>query len=86
MINLITLMKFFSTKDKLMALVGVICSVLAGLLLPSIAIVMGELIAIYDPRSTPEEINEGIEYLIKVICGIAITLWVLSYLQYAFMQ
>ena len=86
MISLFKVMKYSDTKDKLMALIGVLFSILAGLVTPSIALVMGELIAIYDPRSTPEEINEGIEYLVKIISIIAITLWIFSYLQYSFMQ
>lgn len=86
MIGLITIMKYSSTKDKALAIFGVLFSVLAGLVAPTVSIVMGELIAIYDPRSTPDEINNGIEFLIKVICAISLTLWVFSYVQYAFMQ
>lgn len=79
-------MKYSSNKDRAIAIFGVLFSVLAGFVSPLIAIVMGELIAVYDPRSTPDEINDGIIYLVKMIAIISSTLWVFSYIQYAFMQ
>jgi hypothetical protein len=85
MIGLIQVYKFSSTKDKLMVLIGIICSMLGGLLLPSIAIIMGELIEIYDPYATEEQISDAMIYLIKVMAALASAIWVLSYMQYAFM-
>lgn len=79
-------MKYATPRIKFLAIVGVVFSLLAGLATPLISIVMGRAIAIYDPLSTPEEISDGIIYLIKMICIIATIIWVTSYLQYALMQ
>jgi len=68
-----------------MVLIGVICSILGGLILPSIAIIMGELIEIYDPYASEEQISDAMVYLIKVMAALASSIWVLSYMQYAFM-
>ena len=58
-------------------------TIISGAAAPSIAIVFGEIVGIFNPGNTDEEIDEGIVKLLKmilVLCGI---LWVFGYLQYA---
>lgn len=66
--------------------VGVLFSILAGFTAPWIAIVMGEVISIYDPKANSDTIYDGIIYLIKMIAIISSVLWVFAYIQYSFMQ
>ena len=66
--------------------VGVLFSILAGFTAPWIAIIMGEVISIYDPMATNDSIQDGIIYLIKMIAIISSVLWVCAYIQYSFMQ
>ena len=46
----------------------------------------GEIVAIFNPSNTDEEINDGIVKLFKMIGVLCAILWVFGYLQYAFLQ
>jgi hypothetical protein len=86
MLRLSEVWKYASKKEKMVMYVGVLFSVLAGFTAPWIAIVMGEVISIYDPKATTDSINDGMIYLIKMIAIISSVLWVCAYIQYSFMQ
>ena len=60
-------------------------SFLAGLLLPSIALVMGSVTGAFDP-SNGTSINEIMGRLLKNILGVSAVIWFFGYVQYAFMQ
>lgn len=59
---------------------------IAGAVAPSIAIIFGEIVAIFDPNNDAEAIEEGIIKLIKLISILSAVQWVFGYLQYAFLQ
>ena len=59
---------------------------ISGAAAPTIAIVFGEIVGIFNPSNTDEEINEGIIKLIKLIAVLSSILWVFGYLQYACLQ
>jgi len=47
---------------------------------------MGNIIELFDPTATPDEVSEGIKRLLTNISIIAGVLWVTAYFQYAFLQ
>lgn len=61
---------------------GIICGGIA----PAVSIIMGKIIFIFDPKYTPEEVNEMIIELIKFIAILTSVLWVTGYMQYAMLQ
>ena len=85
-ISFCKLFKYSSCNQKMLVIIGLISSCISGAAAPSIAIVFGEIVAIFNPTNTDEEVNDGIIELFKmigVLCGI---LWVFGYLQYACLQ
>ena len=84
----IPITKFWSTLrgyNRCILTFGILASFVAGLLLPSIAIVMGSVTGAFDP-SNGTSINEIMGALLKNILAVAMTIWVFGYIQYAFMQ
>ena len=67
-------------------IIGLIAAVISGASAPTIAIIFGEIIAIFDPNNTKEEVQDGITLLfqlIGVLCGV---MWIFGYMQFAFLQ
>jgi hypothetical protein len=62
-----------------MLIFGYIFAFLTGCLMPSIALVMGELIGSFDPREE-KNINELMLDLFSKIMTIAALLWLMGYL------
>ena len=82
------IMKFYSVlegKHRVMLAIGFFASFAAGLLMPSIALVMGNVTGAFDP-SSENSIDEIMGDLLKKILAVAMTLWFFGYVQYAFMQ
>ena len=78
-----SLFKYSGACQKFTMFIGILASMVAGATAPSIAIVFGEVVAIFDPNNTQDEMEEGIIKLFKmigVLCGV---LWVFGYLQFA---
>ena len=66
-------------------IIGLIAAVISGASAPTIAIIFGEIIAIFDPNNTKEEVQDGITLLfqfIGVLCGV---MWIFGYIQFAFL-
>ena len=64
---------------------GLFSAVIAGASAPSIAIVFGEIVAIFNPTNTADEVEEGIITLIKLIAILSVVQWTFGYFQYAFL-
>jgi ABC-type dipeptide/oligopeptide/nickel transport system permease subunit len=82
------LSKFYTilnTKNKILLGIAFFASFTAGLLMPSIAVVMGSVVGSFDPRNGTS-IDEIMGELLKKILAVAFVLWFLGYVQYAFMQ
>lgn len=47
---------------------------------------MGNIIELFNPNATPDEVNEGIKILLTNISIIAGVQWITAYFQYAFLQ
>lgn len=78
-----SLFKYSDACQKTTMIIGILASMIAGATAPSIAIVFGEVVAIFDPNNTQDEMEQGIINLFKmigVLCGV---LWVFGYLQFA---
>ena len=85
-ISFFKLFKYSGCCQKAMMITGLLAAMVAGAAAPSIAIVFGEIVAIFDPENTPDEMMEGITKLFKLIAILCAVLWVFGYLQYACLQ
>ena len=82
------LSKFFGIltgKNKIMLVIGLFSSLMAGILMPSISVVMGSVTGSFEPNNE-KSIDEIMGDLIKKIIAVAMVLWFFGYVQYAFMQ
>jgi len=66
-----------------MLTIGFISAVVTGLLFPSIALIMGEVVGTFDPDNT-QQIDELMKELLLKILLIAMVLWFCGYVYYAF--
>ena len=80
------LFKYSSCGQKLLVATGIIAAIISGAAAPTISIIFGEIVAIFDPRNEPEVIQEGIIKLFKLIAVLCSILWTFGYLQYACLQ
>jgi len=72
--------------DKTLMAIGVVMGILGGVVYPMMALIFGELIDIFDPHKTDEEVNELFVKLAMWIGILAGVLWIAGYVQYAFLQ
>lgn len=83
---------YLSTEDKCLLGFGTLASVLAGAILPSISLVMGNVAAAFSGNddTSPDDGNTNILQTMTVIASIvaliALCLFVFSYMFYAFWQ
>ena len=77
------LFKYSSCGQKLLVAIGIISAIISGAAAPTISIIFGEIVAIFDPRNEPQVIEDGIIKLFKLIAVLCSILWVFGYLQYA---
>lgn len=69
-----------------MVIFGVIGAILAGVLYPCVAIVMGEIVDTFDPSNTPEDMLEDMKWLLTIFLIIGILSWITTYMYFAFSQ
>jgi ABC-type multidrug transport system fused ATPase/permease subunit len=74
-----------SGSRRIMLFVGVLSAFCAGLLFPSIAVIMGEVLSNFDPANATN-VDELMRQLLLTILLISSILWICGYLFYAFMQ
>jgi hypothetical protein len=87
----IPFVKFFSYldyRDKFLLVFGTLAAILAGGILPSISLVMGNVAAAFSGHDDPSDSNESILQTMTVIAAIvsliALSLFVFAYMFYAF--
>ena len=86
----VSIHRFFeynSSKDTIMLIIGTIGAIVAGLLLPSIALIMGSIANIFgDDGISGEEMSETIAETAKLICLVSVLIFVFAYIFFAFWQ
>jgi len=85
MINYFHLFKFSSRGDKCLLGIGIAMGLISGCLMPSVAIVMGKVVAIFDPRLGTEKMYEEIIGMLKFVAVFGSLLWFCGYFSYAFL-
>lgn len=73
-----------SSRDKFIMTIGTIGAVLAGLLLPSISLVMGEVSQAFGPDNSGENTLETMTTVAKWLVCIAIVIFICGYCFFAF--
>ena len=79
MIKFHQLYRYCTPGEKLIAFLGCLSSILAGGTAPFVAVIMGNIIELFDPNATDEKVHEGIKRLLTNITIISGVLWVTSY-------
>lgn len=88
----IPFVKFFSyldAKDKMLLVFGTLASILAGGILPSISLVMGNVAAAFsgnDPNEQQDNILQTMTVIAAIVSLIALSLFIFAYMFYAFWQ
>lgn len=80
------LFKYSTCCQKFTVYLGLFAAFVAGAFAPSIAIIFGEIVVIFDPNKSAEEVSDGIKTLFKLIGVLSGVQWVFGYMQYALMQ
>ena len=81
--------RFFSynsRKDNLMMLIGTLGAIIAGLMLPSIALIMGSIANNFGDQTDASNMSETIAKTSKLVVGVAVIIFVFSYIFFAFWQ
>jgi len=78
--------RYLTPTDKLLVTIGSISAIVAGCLLPSMAIIMGEITNTFDPDNTADDIKDTMSWLAGIISIIGLGLWIFGYMYYAFWQ
>ena len=60
--------------------VGLIAAVISGAAAPTIAIIFGEIIAIFDPNNSKDEVKDGIILLFQFIGILCAVMWIFGYM------
>jgi ATP-binding cassette subfamily B (MDR/TAP) protein 1 len=80
------LYRYCTPGEKLVAFIGCLSAILSGATAPFVAVIMGNIIELFDPTATADEVSEGIKRLLTNISIISGVLWITAYFQYAFLQ
>ena len=73
------LYRYCTPGEKFIAFIGCLSAVLSGATAPFVAVIMGNIIELFDPTATSEQISEGIKRLLTNISIISGVLWVTAY-------
>jgi len=84
MIAFSTFFRYLTLADKFLIGIGSISAIIAGCLMPSMSIVMGEITNTFDPDNTADEIKDTMGTLAGYISLIGLGLWIFGYMYYAF--
>lgn len=79
--------KFFTyitTGERILLYIGTLSAIIAGALIPAIAIVMGDVTNTFDPDSTSANIFDTMKRIAVWITVVGGALWIFGYLYYAF--
>lgn len=79
--------KFFSfikPRDKSLMIIGTISAIIAGVILPCMAIAMGSVTNAFDPLETADDRLNTMRLICLYICLVGIGGWVFGYVYFAF--
>ena len=79
MIKFHQLYRYCTSGEKFIAFFGCFSSILSGATAPFVAVIMGNIIELFDPKSTSDQVHEGIKRLLTNISIISGVLWVTAY-------
>ena len=80
------LFKYSPSKDKWQIRAGILFSLLAGCVMPCYAIIIGQIVKMFDPTLSGDERRDMMIDFIYAVVIICVAAYVTAYLGYAFMQ
>jgi hypothetical protein len=76
--------KFISKRDKTLMILSNIAALVAGAILPCMAIIMGEVTNTFDPRKGSDEVLDTMRTIAIVVCMVGVGSLIFGYIYYAF--
>lgn len=73
------LYRYCTPGEKLVAFIGCLSALLSGATAPFVAVIMGNIIELFDPTATADQVSEGIKRLLTNMSIISGVLWVTAY-------
>ena len=88
MMSFFKFFKYMNTTDRILLGVGTFCALLAGFILPSISLIMGNVAEAFSGGSgdSPEDIMNEMNFIASYVILIATALFTFSYVFFAFWQ
>jgi ATP-binding cassette subfamily B (MDR/TAP) protein 1 len=83
-----SLFKYFKYNDRgdnVMLFIGTTAAILAGLLLPSISLVMGSIASNFG-SDDPGSMTDNIASICRIVAAVAVLVFIFSYVLFAFWQ
>ena len=87
--GMIPLSKFFTFitfREKMLMILGTVSAILAGFIIPCMAIAMGQVTNAFNPNSTAESRMDQMRLICLYMCLVGIGGWIFGYIYYAFWQ
>ena len=85
-VSYMDLFKYSPAKDKCQIRLGILFSFLAGMVMPGYAIIIGQIVKMFDPSLSGDERRDMMISFIYAVVIICIAAYFTSYLGYALMQ
>jgi ATP-binding cassette subfamily B (MDR/TAP) protein 1 len=88
-VSLFKFFKYLTAWDKVLLAIGSLSAVLAGAILPSISLIMGNVASAFTqprPGESGGDIIQDMSFIVSYVILIAVSLFIFSYVFYAFWQ
>ena len=76
--------KYLSPADKALLYIGTAAAILAGMILPSISLIMGNVTAAFTDGSSHESIIDTMNFIASYVVMISVALFITSYIFFSF--
>ena len=83
-ISFFTFFRYLSPHDKVLLYTGTAAAVLAGMILPSIALIMGNVTAAFTDGASKQTIIDQMNFIASYVVMISVGLFITSYVFFAF--
>lgn len=87
--QMVPLSKYFTYvrgKDRALMIIGTVSAIVAGCLLPAMAIIMGAILNSFGYNDNKDEVLESMRWVCLFTCIVGIGIWIFGYIYYAFWQ
>ena len=84
MVRFSVFFRYINCKEKFLLIIGTICAINAGALMPGISVAMGEVTNTFDPTNGYDAIYKEMKRIGLIITLVGVGLWVFGYIYFSF--